>query len=125
MRHGPHETPRIGQSVVSRHVHTPLPCSCRDQMATDLRPLCAARPALRGCHPLGLAAREHSDSRPAGLTYLGPTLAVKDLLLPISHEDGCWSRGGQVSPCKDCGPASVSLELDEYVRLGASEASSV
>ena len=31
-------------------------------IATDLRPLCAARPALRGCHPLGLAAREHSDS---------------------------------------------------------------
>ena len=40
-------------------------------IATDLRPLCAARPALRGCHPLGLAAREHSDSRPAGLTYSG------------------------------------------------------
>ena len=85
-------------------------------IATDLRPLCAARPALRGCHPLGLAARGYSDSWP---------VAVKDLLLPISHEDGCWSRGGQVSPCKDCGPASVSLEFDEYVRLGASEASSV
>ena len=75
-------------------------------LATDLRPLCAARPALRGCHPLGLAAREHSDSRP---------VAFKDLLLPISHEDGCWSRGGQVSPCKDCGPASVSLEFEYSV----------
>ena len=29
--HGPHETPRIGQSVVSRYVRTPQPCSCRDQ----------------------------------------------------------------------------------------------
>ena len=33
MRHGPHETPRIGQSVVSRYVRTPKPCSCRDQCA--------------------------------------------------------------------------------------------
>ena len=54
MRHGPHETPRFGQSVVSRYVHTPQPCSCRASIATDLRPLCAARPALRGCHPLSI-----------------------------------------------------------------------
>ena len=33
MRHGPHETPRFGQSVVSRYVRTPKPCSCRDQCA--------------------------------------------------------------------------------------------
>ena len=58
---------------VRRHEVCPHPAAVfvPGSITTDLRPLCAARPALRGCHPLGLAAREHSDSRPAGLTYSG------------------------------------------------------